>query len=109
MIRSGGDGEAPDVFQWWGFSGMVILDEVGKGALFDNFPDKFNYFILLAHEIELNGAIRQVFHIPDKIKAHGKLLDRVAKTNPLNPALKNDLFGDHGDRLKDVRPACQQE
>lgn len=109
MIRSGGDGEAPDVFQWWDVSGMTILDEVGKGALFDNFPDEFNYFILFTHQVEFNGAVRQVFHIPYNVKAHGKLLDGVTKTDSLNSALKNDLFGDHRGRLKDVRPACQQE
>jgi hypothetical protein len=89
------DPETGAIFQQRNFYRSEILDVMGDVGFFRDFTDERFHFIFVTHDLELDRTVGQILDPPPDFKATGEILDRIAESDALDAAVKDDLFGNH--------------
>lgn len=92
--RLPGNAETVAVFQRGNGGNGLVVDVACDGGFDGDFADEGVHFVGLAHDLEFDAAIGQVFHAPADVEATGEVFDRVAEPDALDAAFKDDAFGD---------------
>ncbi len=88
------DAEAAGGGEQWNGGNVVVADMVCDGRFHGDFADEGVELVGLAHDLEFDAAVGQVFHPAADVESAGQVVDGVAEPDALDAALEDDAFGD---------------